>query len=144
MTLRALALVLAWLLHPGAERWARRQVLLAADAVEADPAPVWRRPLQLAILLRWMRGESDFGRLRHSSYASCDWGLMQIHGRPDLEGAEGDAESIRLWLALLHANARACGAAGALAGLSSGRCDRATLLAAQRSLEAEIMLARAE
>jgi hypothetical protein len=140
VTLRALALIIASILHPGAERWARGPVLAAADVAEVSTGIPWSRPFLLAILLEWEFRESDFGARRHSSYAACDWGLMQIHNRPDIEGPSGDRESLRVWLALLLANARLCGWARATAGLSSGRCDRAVRFADEREQDAALVL----
>ena len=140
MTLRALALAIAAILHPGAERWARGPVLAAADVAEVATGVPWSRPFLLAVLLEWEFAESDFGARRHSSNAPCDWGLMQIHARPDLEGPAGDRESLRVWLALLRANAAACGWARATAGLSSGRCDRAVRFAEAREQDAALVL----
>jgi hypothetical protein len=140
VTLRALALIIASILHPGAERWARGPVTIAADVVEAERVPHWSRPFLLAIVLEWEWAESDFGRRRHSGAAPCDWGLMQLHGRPDLEGPAGDRESVRVWLALLRANATACGWSRATAGLSSGRCDQAVRFADAREQDAALVL----
>jgi hypothetical protein len=131
---------MAYLFHPGAERWGRAPVLLAADAVAVYPSPAWSRPFLLALTLKWMQGESDFGARRHSEAAPCDWGLMQLHERQDLEGPGGDAESLRLWLDLLHTYVRICGRDRATAGLSSGRCDRAVVFADAREQDAALVL----
>lgn len=95
-----------------------------------------RDTLEAVEVLVWMEHESSFGAVRHSSYAACDWGILQIHARPDLEGPEGDVESVRVWLGNRRAAAKLCGDDG-LAALSSGRCDRGTVLAGERRREAE-------
>jgi hypothetical protein len=114
--------------------WLHGQTTLPLRAVERYASD----ELEAVETVVWMKHESDFGRVRHGSYAPCDHGLMQLHNRPDLEGPEHDAESVRVWLAIKHANARLCGDDG-LASLSSGRCDRGTRLAEARRQEAKAL-----
>ena len=112
--------------------WLRAPPWLPIDAIARYASD----DLEAVEVLVWMEHESDFGRMRHSSYAACDWGILQLHGRPDLEGPERDAESVRVWLAIKHANAKLCGNDG-LPALNSGYCDRGTKLADERRAEAE-------
>lgn len=137
---RILAFALAAHLHPGAESFAAPFVEAAAAAVESDPNPVGGADAELADILVWAKHESDFGRaLSGKRYDSQAYGILQVRGSASLE--HDPVASVREWLVRLHAAARLCGDARALAGLSSGRCDRGVRLAEQRELEAAVALA---
>jgi hypothetical protein len=139
--LSALAVALAAALHPGAEKRAATFLEAAAEAVDADPAPVGGPERELGILLTFANGESNFGAaLSGRRWDSHAYGILQIRGPASLEHDE--VASVREWLRRLHAAAKACGDARATAGLSSGRCDRGTRLAARREREASEALAR--
>ena len=123
-TLHAILALVAWWLGAPPGMPLRTAERYADDEAEAVQAIVY------------MKEESDFGRHRHGDYAPCDWGLMQLHDRPDLEGPAADAESVRVWLGNKHAAGMVCGNDG-LPALNSGYCDRGTKLADARRAEAE-------
>jgi hypothetical protein len=131
----ALVLLIASWIHPGAE-FTHRAFLdaVAERATSADVAT------QLVV---FAEHESHFGLVTHGDYAPCDWGILQIHNRPDLEHDE--VASVRAWLRIRARAEAACGPELALAGLASGDCHRGTKLAAARAAEAAwyLMLARA-
>jgi hypothetical protein len=141
--LRALAFALAALMHPGAERFAAPFLDAAAAQVAADTAPVVSAEAELSWAVTFAHDESDFGRaLGGKRWDSQAFGILQVRGARSLE--TDPAASVREWLMRLHASAKLCGDARALAGIASGRCDRGTHLAAQRAREAAVAMGFAQ
>ena len=115
--------ILSWLspAHPHAE--------LARAIAEASESPE-----EAVLALVWAEHESAFGEaLSGRRWDSRAFGVMQVRDRPDTE--HDVAASVGAWMSIRRASAVRCGDDG-LAALSSGRCDRATRLAAARRAEA--------
>jgi hypothetical protein len=128
MTPLALVVILAEVIHPGAS--ARHEPFLEAVARQTADAD------EAADLLEWADHESRFGEaLAGRRWDAQAHGILQIRGPQYLERDE--VASVGYWLRLKARAAEACGPALALAGLSSGACDRATKLAAARHDEAQ-------
>ena len=138
--LRLLAFALAAQLHPGAETFAAPFLDAAVAAVQADPEPLGGEDHELALMITFAHDESDFGRaLSGRRWDSQAFGVLQVRGDRALE--HDVRRSAREWLARLHASAKLCGEERAVAGLASGRCDRALDLAKRREREAAVALA---
>jgi hypothetical protein len=128
----ALVLLMASWIHPGAE--VRHRAFLEAVAKYSPSEEI------AAEMLDYAEHESSFGAL----LSGHRWdpqarGILQIRGPDWLERDE--VSSVRYWLAIRARSAQACGEKLALAGLSSGRCDRGTHLASERAAEARWYLA---
>jgi hypothetical protein len=123
----ALVLLLASWIHPGADQ--AHHLFLETVAREAPSPEV------AAELLVYAEHESRFGAaLSGRRWDHLAYGILQVRGNPRLEVDE--VASVGAWLRIRARAAEACGESGALAGLSSGRCDRGTRLASERAAEA--------
>jgi hypothetical protein len=130
-----LVLLIASWLHPGADQ--AHHLFLETVAREAPSLEV------AAELLVYAEHESRFGdALGGRRWDHLAYGILQVRGNPALETNE--VASVGAWLRIRSRAAQACGEAGALAGLSSGRCDAGTRLAGERAAEARfwLMMAR--
>lgn len=136
MTIPALVILIASLIHPGADVTHRAFLDAVAEFAET--------PERVAEILVFSEHESRMGEAlsgkRFDSLAYCE---LQVRGSPALEG--NPRACVQSWLRIRARAAAACGEAGALAGLASGSCSRGTRLAAERSAEARwlLMVARA-
>jgi hypothetical protein len=126
-----LLLIASWL-HPGAET--RHRAFLETVAKSSPSEEIAAEELVFA------EHESRFGDALNGVHWDPEaHGILQIRGwgsRLDRD----EVASARAWLQIRAKAAKACGEESALAGLSSGHCDRAIQLAGERAAEARWLL----
>lgn len=120
MTLALILVIVSWL-HPGAEVTHRPFLEAVAAQAPSDEVAV--------DMVVWAHKESGFG-LRTRGDGGRSWGILQLWGRKDIEHDE--VAQVGAWLKIRAAAENKCGEPLALAGLSSGHCDRGLDLAERR------------
>ena len=117
----------------------RSLVEAAAEAVAADERPMkGSNDWELAVVMTWMAHESGFVMRPAKRWDSKAYCAGQVHGPVALERDE--RACVRAMLVLIHQYADLCGDDRAMAGYSSGTCDRAVRKADWREREAALVL----
>lgn len=113
----------------------------AAELVASDWRPLYQsRELELAVVVQWLHDETGFdnGAIHVDDPGHVTYCAAQILNRPELlADPRGCVEAM---LRSIHAYADLCGDDRAMAGYSSGSCDRAVSLAQNREREAWLVL----
>lgn len=131
MTLAIVILVASWMC-PGFE--VTHRPFLEAIGAQA-PSP------EVAVdMLVWAKHESGFGQ-KLKGDGGNSWGILQLWGHHELEHDE--VGSVAAWLKVRAHAVERCGEERALAGLSSGHCDRGVTLATSRETTARWWLGAA-